>query len=42
MSGFTNIKGVPDAILVQAIDPDGNPVTLVVDADSFKNISTGD
>jgi hypothetical protein len=41
-SGFTNIQGVPDAILVRAIDPDGNPVTMVVDTDTFKDISTGD
>jgi hypothetical protein len=41
-SGFTNIQGVPDAILVRAIDPDGNPVTMVVDTDTFKDTSTGD
>ena len=38
-SGFTNIQGVPDAFVVRAIDPDGNPVTLVVNADSFKDTS---
>jgi hypothetical protein len=29
-SGFTNIQGVPDVVLVRAKDPHGNPVTLVV------------
>lgn len=38
-SGFTNIQGVTDAFVVRAIDPDGNPVTSVVNADSIKDTS---
>jgi hypothetical protein len=38
-SGFTNIQGVPDVVLVRAKDPHGNPVTLVVNTDTFKDMT---
>jgi hypothetical protein len=35
-AGFTNIEIVPEAFLVHATDPDGNPVSLMVSADAFR------
>jgi hypothetical protein len=32
-AGFTNIQIVPEAFLVHATDPDGNPVSLMVPPD---------
>jgi hypothetical protein len=29
-SGFTDVKEVPKAVIVHAIDPDGNPVVMVL------------
>ena len=31
--GFTNIRIMPEAFLVRATDPDGNPVVMIVNAD---------
>jgi hypothetical protein len=38
-AGFTNIQIIPEAFLVHAIDPDGNPVSLMVNADAFRAMS---
>ena len=38
-AGFTNIHIIPEAFLVHAIDPDGNPVSLMVNADAFRAMS---
>jgi hypothetical protein len=29
-SGFTNVTDVPKAVVIHAMDPDGNPVIMVV------------
>jgi hypothetical protein len=29
-SGFTEVKDVPQADIIHAVDPDGNPVIMVV------------
>jgi hypothetical protein len=29
-SGFTNVQDVPKAVIVHAMDPDGNPVIMVL------------
>jgi hypothetical protein len=29
-SGFTNLAEVPHAVVVHAVDPDGNPVIMIV------------
>jgi hypothetical protein len=38
-AGFTNIQVIPEAFLVHATDPDGNPVSLMVNADAFRAMS---
>ena len=38
-AGFTNIQIIPEAFLVHATDPDGNPVSLMVNAGAFRAMS---
>lgn len=41
-AGFSNIQIAPEAFLVRAIGPNGNPVTLMVNADAFRAASNDD
>jgi hypothetical protein len=40
LSGFTNIKVVPDSFLVQANDKTGNPVTMFIGPNSATEVTT--
>jgi hypothetical protein len=40
--GFTHIRIMPEAFLVRAIDPDGNPVMMVVNANAFNSMMSSD
>lgn len=40
-SGFTNVKVMPDAFLVQAQDKAGNPVTMLLSPDSMTVLTGG-
>ena len=39
-SGFTDVKVVPDSLLVQAKDKSGNPVTMFIGPNSFDEVTT--
>lgn len=40
--GFTNIRIMPEAFLVRATDPDGNPVEMIVNADALTAMMSQD
>ncbi len=42
LDGFTHIRIMPEAFLVRAVDPDGNPVMMVVNADAFNPMMSND
>ena len=39
-AGFTNIQIMPESFLVRAKDPHGNPVMMVINPDSFTELTT--
>jgi hypothetical protein len=39
-AGFTDVKVMPESFLVRAKDPKGNPVMMVINPDSFTEVTT--
>jgi len=39
-AGFTDVKVMPQSFLVRAKDPQGNPVMMVINPDSFEAVTT--
>ena len=39
-AGFTDIKVMPESFLVRAKDQQGNPVMMVINPDSFTEVTT--
>ena len=39
-AGFSDVKVMPESFLVRAKDPKGNPVMMVINPDSFTEVTT--